>query len=153
MRPGGLKISAKAAECFLLFGAKRGRPFCEQRGNVVFDSLLRLKSCVPTAFEFSGHQPIGWINGIVLPAGMSDIERRLLQRQFKLTLGGRRCLDQGVNRLHRRVDADRLQNAQDFRRYGAISPSAGYRDATRPAMVCPRSIALVAPVIAAVEDM
>jgi hypothetical protein len=78
---------------------------------------------------------------------VSDIERCFLQRQFKLTLGGRSFLHQGVNRLHRGVHADRLQHAQDFGRYGAIGPCAGDRNATRPAMVCPRPIALVAPVI------
>ena len=78
VRPGGLKIVAKAAERFLFFSAKRRRLFREQRGNVIFDFLLRLKGGVPAALQLASHQPIGWINGVVLPAGMSDIERRLL---------------------------------------------------------------------------
>src|SRR6266851_2574062 len=114
------------------------------------DNVHGLQCLVPAPLELAGHQTIGGIDSIVLPARMRGLEARPLQRQLQLPLGGRRLARLGIERLDRRIDAKRLQNPQHLRADGIIGAQAAERDAAHGAVVHESTLAMIAPRLAAV---
>ena len=79
-----------------------------------------LQRLIPPALQLACHQTIGGINSIILPPGMHHREVRLLRGQLELSLRGRGLARLGRQRLHCRIDAERLQHPQHFRADGMI---------------------------------
>jgi len=79
MRPGALKIGAKRHEAPPLRLAKRRRTPRDQSRDVALNLSNRLQGLVPSPLQLASNEPIGWINSIILPAGMGGLIARLLQ--------------------------------------------------------------------------
>src|SRR5208337_3815790 len=47
--------------------------------NVALDLGERLQGLIPSSLQLASNEPISWIGGIVLPAGMGGLKARLLQ--------------------------------------------------------------------------
>jgi hypothetical protein len=104
-------------------------------GDLAFDPLRDLQRLVPAALQLAGHQTVGGIDSIILPAGMRRREARLLQRQLELPLGGRCLARLGLERLHCGIDAERAQDPENLRADSMIGTQATERDAPLGAVV------------------
>ena len=69
--------------------AKRWRTPRDQGRDVTLDLGNRLQGLVPAALQLASDEPVGWIDGIVLPAGMGGLIAGLLQGEFQLPLSRR----------------------------------------------------------------
>jgi hypothetical protein len=78
MRPGALEIGTEREQLLTLRLSKRRRTPRDHGRDVAFDLGNRLQSLVPSALQFAGDEPIGWINSIVLPTGMGNLIAGLL---------------------------------------------------------------------------
>jgi hypothetical protein len=71
MRPGALEIGAERHEALPLRLAKRRRTARDQGRNVALDLGDRLQGLVPSALQLARDEPIGRIDGVVLPADVA----------------------------------------------------------------------------------
>lgn len=95
-----------------------------QLGNLTLEPMHDLQRLIPAALQLAGHQTIGGIDSIILPASMRRREVRLLKRQIELPLWGRNLARLSRERFHRGIDAERLQHPQHFRADGNIGTEA-----------------------------
>src|SRR5271168_649591 len=79
MRPGALEIGTEREQLLPLRLSKRRWTPRDHGRDVALDLGNRLQSLVPSALQFAGDEPIGWINSIVLPTGMGNLIAGLLQ--------------------------------------------------------------------------
>ena len=80
VRPGALEIGAERHQLSALRLAERRRPARHYGDDFALDPSHGLQRFVPTPLQLAGGEPIGGIDGIVLPAGMHCLIARLLQR-------------------------------------------------------------------------
>ena len=86
MQPGALEIGTERHQLLPLRLAKRWRTPRDHGRDLSFDLRDRLQRLVPAALQLAGDEPIGWIDSIVLPAGMGGLIACLLQGEFQLPL-------------------------------------------------------------------
>jgi hypothetical protein len=49
---------------------------CNQGGNIAFGAMYHRESFVPAPLQLARHEAIGWIDGVVLPTGVSRLITR-----------------------------------------------------------------------------
>ena len=131
MRPGAFEIGAERHQQLL-------RPPTASGGDLSAAPAATSRSILCTASSaafqrrstLAGDKTIRRIDGIVLPAGVSDLVARLLQRQFVLALCRCRFTRLSLDRLHSGVNAERLDDPQDLGADGRVDLQAADRDAT-----------------------
>src|SRR5262249_42638276 len=112
MRPGAFEVGTECHKLLPLGLAKRWRTPRDHCCDLSFNLRDRLQRLVPAALQPPGDEPIGRIDSIVLPAGMSGLIARLLQGELQLPSRRRGLARLGFDRLDRGFYSEWLQDAQ-----------------------------------------
>src|SRR5215831_4764802 len=110
----------------------------------MLDPVHRLQRLVPAALQLARYQPIGRIDAVVLSARMGNLVACLGECQIELPPSRRHFSGLSFKRSDRSIDAEWLQDAQNFRGDSLIRFEAAEGDAPLGAMVHGGALAVVA---------
>ena len=148
MVPGRLQIRAHPQQSPALLGAQDRRLPPAQLFQLRLQRAYGREGCLPTPLEFAGHEAVVGIDRVVSPTCPGRLIARLLECQLDLAplLAG--PLLAFGDRVHRRLDSERLQQAHDLRAHRRVDPQRAERDAGRGAGVVADRVAVVAADVA-----
>src|SRR3954462_5216438 len=129
MMPSGLQVGTYLQQMLPFLGIQRRRSLSDQRLQLLPEHPPRREGGIPPPLELAGNKTIVRIDSIILPPRPGCLVSCLFERQLKFALFLASLVLAVRDGTDRRIDAERLQQADDLGSHRLVDPQSAERDA------------------------